>query len=316
MDSLRGYGNLGIGSRLKRVSDYMMRESQIVYDFYKIDFDPYLFPVFKTVSNYDGITNTELVEQLQFSQPAITQFVNKLNKYGLVKQVDNKTDKRKKTILLTKKGEDLLIKIKPIWYGIDKTIKQITKFQSDSLLDQINHLEDTFKKTDFNEMIINTIGSTMKNTIAITDYKVKNKRAFYDLNIEWLKTFFYVEPYDEEVLSKPDQYIINKGGFIFFAMKEEKVVGTVALMPTKEVGILELTKMAVSPKERGQKIGQQLLQHCIDFGKEHKLKALLLYSNTVLENAIYLYRKYGFKELELEKNSPYVRSDIKMLLEL
>jgi N-acetylglutamate synthase-like GNAT family acetyltransferase len=117
-------------------------------------------------------------------------------------------------------------------------------------------------------------------------------------------------------LSKPDQYIINKGGFIFFAMKDEKVVGTVALMPTKEAGILELTKMAVSPKERGQKIGQQLLHHCIDFGKEQNIKALLLYSNTVLENAIYLYRKYGFRELELEKDSPYVRSDIKMLLEL
>lgn len=152
--------------------------------------------------------------------------------------------------------------------------------------------------------------------IKIIDFDTKHSQSFYDLNIEWLKTFFYVEPFDEEVLSKPDQYIINKGGFIFFAMKDSIVVGTVALMPTTTSGILELTKMAVSPKERGQKIGQQLLQHCIDFGKAQNLKALLLYSNTKLENAIYLYRKYGFIELELEKYSPYKRSDIKMLLEL
>lgn len=152
--------------------------------------------------------------------------------------------------------------------------------------------------------------------IEIIDYDNKYAKNFYDLNIEWLKTYFYVEPYDEEVLSKPDKYIINKGGFIFFAMKEDKVVGTVALMPTEENGILELTKMAVLPEERGQKIGQKLLQHCIDFAKSKNLKALLLYSATKLENAIYLYRKYGFKELELEPNSPYQRSDIKMLLEL
>ena len=82
MDSLRGYGALGLGSRLKRVSEYMMRESQVVYNSCNIDFDPYLFPVFKTVSHYDGITNTELVEQLKFTQPAITQFVNKLIKKG------------------------------------------------------------------------------------------------------------------------------------------------------------------------------------------------------------------------------------------
>ena len=150
--------------------------------------------------------------------------------------------------------------------------------------------------------------------IEIIDYDPRYAKHFYDLNIEWLKTFFYVEPYDDEVLSNPDKYIINKGGYIFFAMKDNKVVGTVALMPTEENGILELTKMAVLPEERGQKIGQQLLIHCIEFAKSKKLKGLLLYSATKLKNAIYLYRKYGFKELDLEPNSPYKRSDIKMML--
>tara|TARA_R110002049_G_scaffold278667_1_gene457525 strand:- start:367 stop:834 length:468 start_codon:yes stop_codon:yes gene_type:complete len=149
--------------------------------------------------------------------------------------------------------------------------------------------------------------------IKIIDFDTKYVQSFYDLNIEWLKTFFYVEPFDEEVLSQPDKYIINKGGFIFYATKEDKIVGTVALMPTEETGILELTKMAVLPEERGQKIGQLLLQHCINFGKSQSLKGLILYSNTKLENAIYLYRKYGFEELELETDSPYERSDIKML---
>ncbi|MBV7268203.1 bifunctional helix-turn-helix transcriptional regulator/GNAT family N-acetyltransferase [Winogradskyella luteola] len=315
MDSLRGYGYLGIGSRLKRISDYMMRETQIVYDTYNIDFDPYLFPIFKTISNYDGITNTELVEQLKFTQPAITQFVNKLNKKGYVTQCSDKIDKRKKTILLTHKGENLLRTIKPIWNAIEKTIKQVTIYKSDTLLDHVNQLEDTFNQTDFSQLILNNMHSSMKGSLTLIDYKTEYKNAFYNLNIEWLKTHFYVEPYDEEVLSQPDKYIIDKGGHIFFALKNETIVGTVALMPTEESGILELTKMAVLPEERGQKIGQKLLQHCIDFGKAQQLKGLLLYSNTELENAIYLYRKYGFKELELEQNSPYKRSDIKMLLE-
>lgn len=141
-------------------------------------------------------------------------------------------------------------------------------------------------------------------------------KDFYNLNIEWLKTFFYVEPFDEEVLSKPDVYIINKGGFIFFAKLDDTIVGTVALMPTKAERVFELTKMAVSPKRRGYKIGQQLMQHCIDFAKSYNFKGLMLYSNTKLENAIYIYKKYGFVEVPLELNSPYVRSDIKMELEL
>ena len=151
--------------------------------------------------------------------------------------------------------------------------------------------------------------------IKITTFKDNYAKDFYDLNIEWLKTFFYVEDFDEDVLSKPKQYIINRGGHIFFALKDNVVLGTVALMPTEDNRILELTKMAVLPKARGQKIGQKLMQYCIDFAKQQELYALMLYSNTILENAIYIYRKYGFKEVELETDSPYERSNIKMILE-
>lgn len=152
--------------------------------------------------------------------------------------------------------------------------------------------------------------------IEIIPFNTRYSQHFYDLNIEWLKTYFYVEPYDEEVLSKPEEYIINKGGFIFFAKLNETILGTVALMPTSTKNVFELTKMAVSPKHRGYKIGQQLMQYCIEFAKQHQFKALMLYSNTKLENAIYIYRKYGFIEIHVEKNSPYKRSDIKMILEV
>ena len=40
----------------------------------------------------------------------------------------------------------------------------------------------------------------------------------------------------------------------------------------------------------------------------------MLYSNTILENAVYIYRKYGFVEIPMEENSPYERSNIKMEL--
>ena len=78
----------------------------------------------------------------------------------------------------------------------------------------------------------------------------------------------------------------------------------------------ELTKMAVAPNQRGKKIGQKLMQYCIDFAKENNFDRLLLYSNTKLENAIYIYRKFGFIEIPVEKDSPYDRSDIKMVLDL
>lgn len=147
----------------------------------------------------------------------------------------------------------------------------------------------------------------------IVPYKKEFTQAFHDLNIEWLETYFYVEDFDKEVLNNPDKYIINRGGHIFFAIEDDRVYGTVALMPYDEE-YMELTKMAVLPEARGRKIGQQLMQYCIDFAKSNNLK-LLLYSNTKLENAIYIYKKYGFVEIPVESDSPYKRSNIKMVLQ-
>jgi len=152
--------------------------------------------------------------------------------------------------------------------------------------------------------------------VDIVPFENQYAKDFYELNIEWLQTYFYVEPFDEEVLSKPKSYIIDKGGFIFFAKQNDTILGTVALMPTNEPSVMELTKMAVLPNLRGLKIGQHLLQYSIDFAKKRQLNTLILYSSLKLENAIYIYRKYGFIELELENKSPYKRSDIKMELKL
>ena len=101
MDALRGYGELGLGSRLKRVSEYMMKETQIVYTHFNIDFDPYLFPIFKIITNKNGVTNSEIQNSLNFTQPAITQSVNKLNNKGLIIYKTDKLDKRKKQIRIS-----------------------------------------------------------------------------------------------------------------------------------------------------------------------------------------------------------------------
>lgn len=150
-------------------------------------------------------------------------------------------------------------------------------------------------------------------TLEIIPYATTYSQHFHDLNIEWLQTYFYVEEHDKEVLENPQSYILDNGGFIFFAKLNNQIVGTVALMNEKEGW--ELSKMAVSPNFRGQKIGQKLLRFSIDFAKEQGWTDLLLYSSTILKNAIYVYRKFGFVEVPIG-DSPYSRGDIKMVLKI
>ena len=149
--------------------------------------------------------------------------------------------------------------------------------------------------------------------INIINFQDNFEKDFYDLNIEWLEYFFQVEEYDYKVLSNSKKYIINKGGKIFFAESAGNIIGTVALMPTKNKLVFELTKMAVKPEYRNRGIGKELLKKCIDYSKSNSYSSIILYSNKKLNNAIHLYRKFGFKEIRMEKKSPYLRANIKMI---
>ena len=149
--------------------------------------------------------------------------------------------------------------------------------------------------------------------INIINFQDNFEKDFYDLNIEWLEYFFQVEEYDYKVLSNSKKYIINKGGKIFFAESAGNIIGTVALMPTKNKLVFELTKMAVKPEYRNKGIGKKLLKKCIDYSKSNNYSSIILYSNKKLNNAIHLYRNFGFKEIRMEKKSPYLRANIKMV---
>lgn len=136
---------------------------------------------------------------------------------------------------------------------------------------------------------------------------------FTQLNFEWLEKYFYIEDYDKKILINPKKHIIDKGGEIFFALVNDKVVGTVALIKREE-GVFELSKMGVTQDYKGLRIGQKLMYTCIEYAGSNGIKRLFLDSNTILTPAITLYHKVGFKEIPVPEDTPYERCNIRMEL--
>ena len=81
--------------------------------------------------------------------------------------------------------------------------------------------------------------------LEIIDFSDETKDFIKVLNYEWLEKYFRIEPNDEKSLSNPKEEIINKGGFIFYAKLDEKIIGTVSLVKKSE-RTFELSKMAVT----------------------------------------------------------------------
>jgi GNAT superfamily N-acetyltransferase len=151
----------------------------------------------------------------------------------------------------------------------------------------------------------------MNTTITIEPYQETWAADFKRLNTAWLEEFFEVEPIDEQMLSNPQEYYLNKGGFIYFAINNKmEVLGCYALIKGAP-GCFELSKMAVDSSFQGKQLGHRLVQHAIDTAKEKGADTLQLYSHTKLGAALHLYKKFGFVQIPVG-NSVYKRSDIKM----
>lgn len=147
--------------------------------------------------------------------------------------------------------------------------------------------------------------------LEIYTYRPEHQPWFEKLNRQWIEKYFSMEPLDFLILQNPEEHIIRKGGTIFMASYSREIAGTVALKYVRR-GIYELTKMAVDEKFRGLKIGRALGEAAVRHAKDLHAEKIFLYSNTLLEPAVGLYRSLGFREIPVD--GPYQRTNIKMEL--
>ncbi len=154
----------------------------------------------------------------------------------------------------------------------------------------------------------------MSNTISIVEYQPSYQPYFERFNKAWLNKYYTVEPLDEYVLSKPEEAILQHGGAILFAQYNDIIIGTVGLKRVDD-HTMELTKMAVDEQYRGLGAGNLLCKAAISKARALQVKKLILYSQKQLENALGIYRKYGFQDIPVTPGV-YKRADVMMELYL
>ena len=154
--------------------------------------------------------------------------------------------------------------------------------------------------------------NTTMSAISIVGYQDAFAEDYKRLNLQWIEKYFRVEQHDLEQLDDPGEYIIWKGGYILFALDENKVVGTCALIRTGPAEF-EMAKMAVDPAAQGKQIGKLLGLAAIEKARAEGAKRIWLESNRILTTALNLYLKLGFVEIPLGE-TPYQRADIRMEL--
>lgn len=93
------------------------------------------------------------------------------------------------------------------------------------------------------------------------------------------------------------------GFFGLIQNEQEKIIGTFGLYKISETNC-EIRKMYLLPEARGKGLGKWMVHFLIEKARELKFQKIELDTASVLLEAIELYKKVGFKEVQACNDSP------------
>lgn len=314
MDFYNRVGKKAIGSRLRGLSDMITNDAAKVYQMYGVDIQPRWWPVFYVLTESEENSITAIANEIGQTHASVSQVVREMVKNGFVTERKDKDDQRKNFISLTKKGKNAAMKLQEQHEDVAAAIDRAFSESQYDLWKAIEEWEYLLEQKSLLRRVEEEKKKREGSQVRIVDYQAEYRKAFKDLNEEWITQHFKMEESDHKALDHPEEYILDPGGHIFIALYNDQAIGACALIKMNDK-MFELAKMAVSPKAQGKSIGTLLGQACIDKAKELGADTLFLESNTKLKPAISLYMKLGFEKIT-GPPSPYERSNIQMELKL
>ena len=96
------------------------------------------------------------------------------------------------------------------------------------------------------------------------------------------------------------ELFINPKSVLWVVEEGNEILGCCGVYPTNSLpnGCAELVKFYLKPKARGRKIGTRLMEQNIQSAKELGYSELYIESLSQFDNAVKMYKKFGFKNLE------------------
>lgn len=237
-----------------------------------------------------------------------------MSQAGLVTTEKSAEDARVCVVRLSAAGQEIVPKIEKQYSDVTQAVEQLLAETQSNLWKAIEEVEGLLNDSSFFDRVQQIHKIRESQQVEIIDYAPEFQENFRRLNYEWIEKYFELEESDYRSLHDPDQKILKPGGHIFLARYNGEIVGTCALIKMND-GTFELAKMAVSEHEQGKGIGWLLGQAAVAKARELGARTIYLESNTVLEPAIKLYQKLGFRRV-IGKPSPYDRCNIQMELKL
>jgi DNA-binding MarR family transcriptional regulator len=143
-------GILAISTRLQRLAEQLRKDGVLIYKASNIEFEPKWFPVIYTLHFKPVLSVVEIAAEIGYTHPSTISLLKELEKEKLIRSKKDKADERKRLIMLTTKGQELIVRMKPIWEIMKAAAAEIADTQN-NLMKAITEAEEKLKQQSFLE---------------------------------------------------------------------------------------------------------------------------------------------------------------------
>lgn len=148
MNLINETGILALSTRLQRLSEQIRKDGALLYKTFGIDFEPKWFPVIFTLYHKEMLSVVEIANEIGYTHPSTISLLRELEKQKLIRSKKDKTDERKRLIMLTTKGQELILQMKPVWELMTTILTEIAANQN-NLLKAIEEAEEKLANQSF-----------------------------------------------------------------------------------------------------------------------------------------------------------------------
>ncbi len=239
-------------------------------------------------------TAADIVNLLNIDAGYLSRILKKLEKRGVIQRTASKQDARRKTLSITKFGEEELAQLQTIANNSVLSMTEgLQETQLNYLIDSMKNIESIIKRerpesVDFREPYPGDLGRM-----------IQRHGELYPKEFGWDHTF---ETEAGEVFSEFFKTHDRRKEKVWIADIEGQFAGCVFLVKNSNE-TARLRALLVEPKFRGHQIGKKLVNQCIQFARVNGYKEIVLWTCDQLKAARRIYQQAGFQLVDKSKET-------------
>jgi DNA-binding MarR family transcriptional regulator/GNAT superfamily N-acetyltransferase len=250
------------------------------------------------IAHRNGPSAADVGKDLRLDAGYVSRLIERLRRRGLVERRPSTTDRRQRTLRLTRRGQDAFAALDRRSHDeIASLLAPLGEGARRHLVDAMGSIERMLGAPLSGE------SSYLLRTHGPGDigWVIQRHGALYAEEYGWSSEF---EALVAEIAARFLKTFDPKRERCWIAERDGVNVGSVFLVK-KSASVAQLRLLLVEPSARGLGIGRRLVAECLRFARQSGYRKITLWTNQGLDAALHLYEEAGFVLIEEEAHHSF-----------